>query len=296
MREKGCLIKLMTQPFSLLFLAALTLFAPLTFAQEAPSAPLPAPEPKEPEKPKAEVSSLKPSDIREFDEQPEKVRQILSYALDLTTQNLGYQYGSANPKNGGMDCSGAVSHILLKNGFSSPRASNTIYLWVEKRGNLHQVADPKSLADPQLAELKPGDILFWEGTYDVGERFPPTSHVMLFLGHRKSNGKPVMVGASSGRYYAGKARHGVSVFDFQLPRKGSKSKFVGYGPPPGLDRQKTVPDSILVSKARVATAIRSSSPEPKPEPKPDSAPPKPPTPPISYESLNLPKAKRILPK
>jgi hypothetical protein len=57
---------------------------------------------------------------------------------------------------------------------------------------------------------------------------------MIYLGHLKSNGKPVMVGSSSGRYFAGKARHGVSVFDFDLPSGTGASKFVGYGPVPGL--------------------------------------------------------------
>jgi len=182
----------------------------------------------------ADVSSLEPSDIREFDEQPEKVRQVLEYALKLTKEDLHYQFGSADPDNGGMDCSGTVQHILQSTGFSAPRQSNTLFLWVQNNSKLYSVDKARSPSDSQLDKLKPGHLLFWEGTYNVGKRNPPTSHVMIFLGHRKSDGKPVMVGASSGRYYNGRARHGVSVFDFTMPRKGSSSKFVGYGPPPGL--------------------------------------------------------------
>lgn len=186
----------------------------------------------------AEVSSLKPSDIREFDEQPAAIQQLLEYSLELTRKKLAYQYGSCDPAKGGMDCSGTVHHVLNKHGYKAPRASNTLYLWVEKGQNLHRVKNATSVTDSQLKNLKPGDLLFWEGTYNVGKRNPPTSHVMIYLGHRKSNGRPVMVGASSGRYYDGRARHGVSVFDFVMPRATSKSKFVGYGSVPGLERGK----------------------------------------------------------
>jgi len=182
----------------------------------------------------AEVSSLKPEEIREFAEQPAAIQAMLRYALSLTERNSGYQYGSGDPDQGGMDCSGTVAHILQHEGFKSPRQSNEIYLWVEQAGNLKRLRGPKTLEDRGFAELRPGDILFWEGTYEVGKRKPPTSHVMIYLGHLKSNGNPVMVGASSGRYFAGKARHGVSVFDFVLPSGRGDSKFVGYGPVPGL--------------------------------------------------------------
>ena len=156
----------------------------------------------------AEVSSLKPEAIREFAELTPGVQDLLRYALSLTERNLAYQYGSADPEQGGMDCSGTVSHILRHQGFDSPRQSNEIYLWLEKEGNLRRLRSPKNLDDRGFAGLRPGDVLFWEGTYEVGERKPPTSHVMIYLGHLKSNGKPVMVGSSSGRYFAGKARHG----------------------------------------------------------------------------------------
>ncbi len=186
---------------------------------------------------KAEVSSLEPSDIREFKDQPQEVQEVLRYALDLTKKNLAYHYGSNSPKNGGMDCSGTVQHILTALGFSAPRQANTIYLWTEKHGKLQKVKGAHSVTDRQLSKLKPGDLLFWEGTYNVGKRVPPTSHVMIYLGHEKATGRPVMVGASSGRYYAGRARHGVSIFDFKMPGKGSTSKFVGYGPIPGIKRR-----------------------------------------------------------
>jgi len=182
----------------------------------------------------AVVSSIKPAELREFASCSPQVKAIINYSLDLTKKKLRYQYGSNNPKEGGMDCSGTVQHILSHLGYEAPRQCNTLYLWVQKSGNLTEVSGPKSLSDKKFSRLQPGDLLFWEGTYKTGERFPPTSHVMIFLGHRASDGKPLMVGASSGRTYEGKSRHGVSVFDFLLPQSSSSTKFVGYGPVPGL--------------------------------------------------------------
>src|SRR5947207_15408363 len=49
--------------------------------------------------------SLSPDEIVESDSYPPKVRQVIDAGLALTKQNLGYTYGSADPKNGGMDCS-----------------------------------------------------------------------------------------------------------------------------------------------------------------------------------------------
>lgn len=222
---------------------------------------------------KADVAQLSPGHIREFDEQPESVQQLLRYALSLTKKNLRYQYGSCDPKNGGMDCSGTVFHILTHHGIKSPRASNTLYLWVEEAGNLRKVRGAHKVDNPQLRHLKPGDLLFWEGTYNVGKRNPPTSHVMIFVGHRKSDGKPVAVGASSGRYYGGKARHGVSVFDFRLPRVGSTSKFVGYGPIPGLETAESperdiIPPIVARVIEKVEEKISGDEPEPAPVPQP----------------------------
>ncbi|MFT5467566.1 MAG: cell wall-associated NlpC family hydrolase [Verrucomicrobiales bacterium] len=226
---------------------------------------------------KANVGSLSPSDIREFNEQPAQIQQLLKYSLGLTKKNLRYQYGSCDPASGGMDCSGTVHHVLNHLGFNAPRASNTLYLWVEKAGNLRKVRNAKNIESTQLRHLKPGDLLFWEGTYNVGKRKPPTSHVMIFVGHRKSDGKPVAVGASSGRYYAGKARHGVSMFDFVMPRAGSTSKFVGYGPVPGMEKaakaeapREIVPPIVARVIAKVEEKILPEEPktEPVTEPKP----------------------------
>ena len=208
-------------------------------ATETPSAsPAETPEPARGKKgwPNA---SLSPDQIADYDSDPPKVRQILDAGLALTKQNLGYTYGSADPGNGGMDCSGFVYYVLKQNGFPDvPRDSSQQYVWVRKGGNFKAVVSRKEDSF-ELDDLKPGDLLFWRGTYNI-DRDPPITHSMIYLGREKRTNKRVMVGSSDGRTYDGKQRWGVSVFDFKMPPppKSGDAKispgFVGYGRIPGL--------------------------------------------------------------
>jgi cell wall-associated NlpC family hydrolase len=184
-------------------------------------------------------ATLSPEEITGFDSYPAKVHQILEAGLELTKQNLGYTYGSADPSNGGMDCSGFIYYVLQQIGFSDvPRDSSQQYVWVRKTGNFNAVLS-RNEDSFELDDLKAGDLLFWRGTYKI-DRDPPITHVMIYLGREKRNKKRVMVGASDGRTYDGKQRWGVSVFDFKLPPppKSGDAKispvFVGYGRIPGL--------------------------------------------------------------
>jgi len=184
--------------------------------------------------------SLSPEEIEDSDSYPLKVRQIIDAGLALTKQNLGYTYGSADPANGGMDCSGFVYYVLKQNGFPDvPRDSSQQCVWVRKGGNFKAVVSRKEDSF-ELDDLKPGDLLFWRGTYNI-DRDPPITHSMIYLGREKRTNKRVMVGSSDGRTYDGKQRWGVSVFDFKLPPppKSGDAKispvFVGYGRIPGLN-------------------------------------------------------------
>ena len=157
----------------------------------------------------------------------------------LTKQNLGYTYGSADPKNGGMDCSGFIFHVLQQNGFPDvPRDSSQQYVWVRKAGNFNAVLS-RHEDSFELDALKPGDLLFWRGTYNI-DRDPPITHTMIYLGREKRTNKRVMIGSSDGRTDDGKQRWGVSVFDFKMPPPPQSGDakispvFVGYGRIPGL--------------------------------------------------------------
>lgn len=195
----------------------------------------------------AAVSSLTADEIADFDKQPEAVRKLLLAGLELTSRNLTYTYGSADPSKGGMDCSGTIYYLLKSAGFDDvPRQANEQYAWVRQHSNFYAVLSNK--ADGfELKEMRPGDLLFWTGTYKI-DRDPPVTHTMIYLGRRKKDGKPLMIGASDGRPYDGQRRNGVSVFDFKLPaaRSGDRTDantaaapdhapdFAGYGPVPGM--------------------------------------------------------------
>jgi cell wall-associated NlpC family hydrolase len=205
----------------------------------------PSPSPAETPQPTAEKkgapnATLSPDEVAGYDKHPPKLRQILDAGLELTKQNLGYTYGSADPANGGMDCSGFIYYLLNQNGFKDvPRDSSQQYVWVRKAGNFKAVLSRKEDTF-ELDDLKPGDLLFWRGTYNI-DRDPPITHTMIYLGREKRTKKRVMIGSSDGRTYDGKQRFGVSVFDFKMPPPPQSGDakispvFVGYGRIPGVD-------------------------------------------------------------
>ncbi|WP_170156784.1 C40 family peptidase [Roseimicrobium gellanilyticum] len=184
----------------------------------------------------AAVSSIAPEELEGFEAYPAATQQLIRHSLELTTQNLRYQFGSADPKAGGMDCSGTMYRILQDSGIKDvPRQSDEICRWVMRRTLLYRTEDTSNLKDKSLSALRPGDLLFWTGTYETSSpRELPISHVMLYLGKRKKDGKPIVFGASDGRTYDGQRRNGVSVFDFVMPKRDGKAAFYGYGPVPGL--------------------------------------------------------------
>ncbi|MDF1815872.1 MAG: NlpC/P60 family protein [Verrucomicrobiales bacterium] len=220
---------MITRPFASLFAAIILLFSSDLTAQPAA------------------VSSIKPSDLVEYEQQPEAVKNLIRVSLGLTKKNLAYTYGSDSPAKGGMDCSGTVSCALRLAGVKSvPRSSYTIYHWANDRKHLTRLNHVYSPNHPTLRLMKPGDLVFWEGTYSVKDRNPPISHVMIYLGTLKKDGQGVLFGASSGRRFRGKKIHGVSVFDFRVPSKTSKAKLVAFGPVPGV---RSPQKSATVEKA-----------------------------------------------
>jgi peptidoglycan DL-endopeptidase CwlO len=218
---------------------------PTATPEESPvPSPTETPSPSRSPRPAAEKKgapnvTLSPDEISGYDSYPSKVRQILNGGLELTKQNLGYTYGSADPANGGMDCSGFIYHLLTENGFKDvPRDSSQQYVWVRKAGNFNAVLS-RHEDTFELDALKPGDLLFWSGTYNI-DRDPPVTHTMIYLGREKRTKKRVMIGSSDGRTYDGKQRWGVSVFDFKMPPPPNSGDakispvFVGYSRIPGL--------------------------------------------------------------
>jgi cell wall-associated NlpC family hydrolase len=176
------------------------------------------------------TATISEIELMDFSHNSDAAKKLISLALELTRQKLTYAYGSADPSTGGMDCSGTIYYLLHKLGINdAPRQANQMYLWVNS--HLH-VVSASDFAAFDFDNLKPGDLLFWTGTYAV-KRIPPITHVMIYIGKNKQ-GRQLMVGASDGRTYLGKKMWGVSVFDFKLTSPNTASHFVGYSCIPGL--------------------------------------------------------------
>ncbi len=220
---------------------ALTATTPaVTVIPPAPLPPqvVPAPVPPADDR----IGTLVPADLREIAMQPPAIQKLIENALQLTTLNLTYRYGGADPKGGGMDCSGTVYYLLTQAGVRDvPRDASGMYKWIWQTSRFNAVVSPNPRTF-ELAPLKPGDLLFWTGTYQV-DRDPPVTHVMIYLGINRHTGRRVMMGASEGRRFNDKPRYGVSAFDFVLPGKkaatesADAARFIGYGSIPGLADQ-----------------------------------------------------------
>jgi cell wall-associated NlpC family hydrolase len=190
------------------------------------------------------TSSISGDRIARYDDNDAPVRKVLENALGLTTRNLTYKYGSADPASGGMDCSGFVYYVLKESGLKDvPRDAREQYIWLRKAGTFQAVLG-HSEDTFELEALKPGDLLFWAGTYRT-EKDPAITHTMIYLGREKGTNQRIMVGSSDGRTYKGQSRFGVSVFDFHVAtHKRAKTDsdeqtttpvFVGYGRVPDLE-------------------------------------------------------------
>jgi len=194
----------------------------------------------------ARTASISSDRIARYEDNDVPVRKILDNALGLTTRNLTYKYGSADPASGGMDCSGFVYYVLKESGLKDvPRDAREQYIWLRKAGTFQAVLG-HSEDTFELEALKPGDLLFWAGTYRT-EKDPAITHTMIYLGREKGTNQRIMVGSSDGRTYKRQSRFGVSVFDFHVAtHKRAKTDsdsdeqtttpvFVGYGRIPDLE-------------------------------------------------------------
>jgi cell wall-associated NlpC family hydrolase len=104
----------------------------------------------------------------------------------LSYRGMPYIYGAESPSRG-FDCSGLVSYVLHKKGLNPPRTA---------AGQSHY-GTPVS-----RSQLKPGDLVFFAGTYKSG-----VSHVGIYIGnnnfvHAANPSKGVRVDSLSSSYYA----------------------------------------------------------------------------------------------
>ncbi len=186
--------------------------------------------------PATRPAKLSASELAEYATLPDDRRRLIDGALAVVNQSpwLPYLSGGADPAAGGFDCSGAMYFVMRKAGLEPPRSSPAQMDWLKQNSRLHRIpATAGDLKHSSLADLKPGDLLFWakEDTPGVAR----VHHVAMYLGTEKKDGHPVMINSTDGRSYRGQKGNGYGVYDFRVPKAESHSKLVGYGTPPGLD-------------------------------------------------------------
>ncbi len=166
-------------------------------------------------------SAPKPSE-----EMIELLGVIRDRAEHISRFGLPYVFGGDHPNEGGLDCSGAMKFLLSDIGFKDmPRTSYDQYAWLRKARTLRH---SKSIPDQMGGRkgIKPGDLIFWGGTYDSGHK---VSHVMIYLGQGR-DGTHYMFGAR-GKNKTGLHGSGVDVFELE---SGYQKGLIGYGSLPGV--------------------------------------------------------------
>ena len=172
------------------------------------------------------------ADLKEFDSLPADRKKLIETAIAVVRDSpwLPYTDQGADPTKGGFDCSGAMYFVMRKAGLEPPRASAGQFQWLKENKRLNEVpADATTLDHPSLKKLQPADLLFW-GYPETGR----INHVAMYLGTEKKDGLAVMINSTDGRSYRGVQANGYGVYDFRMPKAGSKTIFMGYGTAPGI--------------------------------------------------------------
>lgn len=189
-------------------------------------------------------SGLPPPPYQEpqrFGYRPSNVERLNALITDcnvLSRKGLTYLFGSMDPARGGLDCSGTMQWLLRRNGAPNvPRTASDQYVWLQSMGQL-QTCGPDTDARWIEQNVRPGDLLFWRGTYATG-RVPDVSHVMIYVGRHPGKGTLIMFGSSS---RTGRGLNGSAVDFYEWnPGKKSRSQFLGFGHVPGLSSAPLVP-------------------------------------------------------
>lgn len=105
---------------------------------------------------------------------------------EFAVQFLGTPYVWGGYAPGGFDCSGFVSYCLTNSG-------------VKNTGHLTTWGLYESLTIIPESEMQPGDIIFFQGTYNA----PPPTHVAIYLGNGQMvhSGHPNQIASISDAYW-----------------------------------------------------------------------------------------------
>ena len=178
------------------------------------------------------------TDLAQFDTLPLDRRELIEGAIAVARDSpwLVYTVKGSKPSDGGFDCSGAMHFVMRKADLDAPRSSAAQMQWLKRHDRFHEVPpEALNLKHPALAKLRPGDLLFWGRPGSANAANPwVITHVAMFLGNEITDKRPVMINSTDGRSYRGAKANGYGVYDFRLPREGSRVSFLGYGTPPGI--------------------------------------------------------------
>lgn len=156
----------------------------------------------------------------------ELLNVIRSRAETISSFHLSYVFGGDHPEDGGLDCSATMKYLLSDIGFRDmPRTSYQQYAWLKSAKTIrHTKTIPERMGGRK--GIKPGDLIFWGGTYDSGHK---VSHVMIYLGQGQ-DGTHYMFGAR-GKNKTGLHGSGVDIFKLD---SGHQKGLIGYGSLPGV--------------------------------------------------------------
>ncbi|MES2309066.1 MAG: LysM peptidoglycan-binding domain-containing protein [Verrucomicrobiota bacterium] len=139
-------------------------------------------------------------------------------------------------RNWVMDCSNTTRYLFYKIfKLDIGRTASEQYYRLKVKGRAWDVPQDSS-GRPDIeylhANLKVGDLLFWEHTYSP-EREPPITHVTVYLGMDES-GRFLMAGSEQGKGLLDQNFNGPDMYYFNpLAEKGGHSRFLFFGWKPG---------------------------------------------------------------
>jgi len=123
---------------------------------------------------------------------PERKRLIeIAIKVAMDWPWLPYNYGGADPAQGGMDCSGAMYYIMNLAGMEPPRTAAAQYHWLQSHQRLHLVNEgADTVKHPSMHWLKPGDLLFWSKDNTLVQReVVNINHVAMYLGSERRDAR-----------------------------------------------------------------------------------------------------------
>ena len=162
---------------------------------------------------------------------PEVITTALATAVEM--KGLPYVFGGNGLKDGGFDCSGAMYYILHKVGLKPPRTSSDQYLWVKENSELHPISESLRIRRTRVSRILNREILSsgLEPMFPTDGRTTKITHVGMFLGYEKKDGRPVMINATNGRSYRGKKGNGFGVLISGCPLRQANPGWSVMAPP-----------------------------------------------------------------